>query len=127
MSKKLILLQALLLVFFSLSSAAQDPGPKQGKENAPKLTKWERKAQKAEKRSSRYKKQSVEALEGKRPNMSKHQKLKTKADKFSTNAQKMRYKGRSIRHVKVQDKSTRKRMKKNLKAHRRYKQNKRRK
>lgn len=127
MRSKLIFLTTLLILFFSASLVSQEKPAKERKtkQKSEKVSKWERRALKAEKRSGKYKLKSIKALKGKSPNMSKSEKLKMKSEKMTTKAKKMRYKGKSIRHVKVQERKTKKRMKSGLKKHRKYKNNKR--
>lgn len=123
MQKFLILLVAILLLFSAAS--AQEVKPVQGTKKKDKTSRLERKALKSEKRAANYKKMSVKALSGKKPDHAKAAKYSTKAEKSTTKAKKYRYRERSKKHIKVQEKHTKKRMKKNLRQHRKHKKNRR--
>ncbi len=93
--------------------------------NPNSVPRLERKAVKYEDNIKKIRHQGAEMLKKDKVNYAKLDKLKRKLKKLSLKAEKCRYKLKTKRHIKLQERAVKRRMKKSLKHHRKYKMNKR--
>ncbi len=123
--KRVAIVTLLLGVLFSPMGelCAQRPGKAPKKSKQPKITRLQRKALKYEDNIKKIKTTGRVLLEENEVNYAKLDKLKKKIKKLSLKAEKCRYKEKTKRHIKVQDRPTKKRMRKSLRTHRKHKKN----
>lgn len=123
MVKRVAIVTLLLGFLFCNEVNVLAQNPTGGKKEKTKISRFERKALKYEKNIRKIKQKGASLLEKEQVNYTKLDKLKKKIAKLSLKAQKCRYKGKSKQHIKIQERTTKKRMKKSLKRHRKYKTN----
>ncbi|HEX4888413.1 MAG TPA: hypothetical protein VFV37_10245 [Luteibaculaceae bacterium] len=124
----IILLQTLigtLLVCLCQPAISQTAKLDQKRAAKTKTPRLERKAIRYEALIKKKKAEGARLLDDKVINYTKVKKVKTEIENLSIKAEKCRYRLKSKRHIKIQDKATKKRMKKSLRTHRRYKANRR--